>query len=81
LGGAGGLVTVKGTQDASAGTAAAAAAGREVHYTDGEYDDEVRPEMPEAVADMLSDVQSGRIAAATLILQAAEQEPKLPKDF
>jgi hypothetical protein len=74
LGGAGGLISVCGTQDAPPSSAAAAAAGCEVHsYADCEDDDELVPEMPEAVADLLSDVQSGRIAAATLIIQAAEQ--------
>jgi hypothetical protein len=76
------LLSVKGsTNDAPSSSAAAAAAGCGLHsYPDCEDDDELGPEMPEAVADMLSDVQSGRIAAATLILQAAEQEPNLPKD-
>jgi hypothetical protein len=79
LGGAGGLISVQGTQDAP--SSSAAAAGCEVRsYADCEDDDELGPEMPGSVADMLSDVQAGRIAAATLILQAAEQEPNLPKD-
>jgi hypothetical protein len=85
LGGAGGLVTVKigSTLDMSAGAAAAvvAAPGCEVQYEEHEDDEEVGLELPETVADMLSDVQSGRIAAAALILQAAEQQPNLPKDM
>lgn len=52
------------------GCTTAAAAGASLFYED---DDEVGPEMPDAVADMLTDVQSGRLAAATLILQATEQ--------
>jgi hypothetical protein len=58
LGGAGGLISVQGAHDAPSSSAAtAAAAGCEVcSYADCEDDDEVGPEMPGSVADMLSDV-------------------------